>query len=204
MQIGYEELQLKDLGIGGGLLSGPCQDFLSCCILIRLWPVIENESALIRPATPNNFISNYHDNYSSEAYPLQPNTFEVLPKRKRIIMFKAAGAWIFKHFFDDREIFQELADHYNKDLYRFEFKTVGGRNKAIKLLEMRGFDVDLVEDLRGYAVKLPKYSRYAAVLKNSVAVIETPEWRIFLMKDLAAVEEAQRQGAKIVEVDVKF
>jgi hypothetical protein len=47
-------------------------------------------------------------------------------------LFKAAGGWIFKHFFDDSAIFRELADHYNKDLYRFEFKTVGERNKAIK------------------------------------------------------------------------
>ena len=90
------------------------------------------------------------------------------------------------------------------DLFRFEFKTVGERNKALKLLELRGFDVDLVEDLRGYVVKLPRYSKYAPVLKNSVAMIETPEWRIFLMKDLAAIEEAQRQGAKLVEVEVKF
>ena len=139
-----------------------------------------------------------------EAFPLQPNTFDVVPRRKSITMFKAAGHWIFKHFFDDREIFQELADYYDKDLYRFEFKTIGERKKALKLLEMRGFDVDLVEDLKGYVVKLPRHSRYAAVLKNSVALIETPEWRIFLMKDLAAAEEAQRQGAKIVEVDVKF
>jgi hypothetical protein len=62
----------------------------------------------------------------------------------------------------------------------------------------------MVEDLKGYAVKLPRHSRYAAVLKNSVAMIETPEWRIFLKKDLASVEEAQKQGAKIVEVGVKF
>jgi hypothetical protein len=61
-----------------------------------------------------------------------------------------------------------------------------------------------VEDLKGYMVKLDKYSKYAAVLKNSVAHIESPEWRIFLMKDLAAVEEALRQGAKMVEVHVKF
>jgi hypothetical protein len=32
------------------------------------------------------------------------------------------------------------------------------------------------------------------VLKNSVATIETPEWRIFLMKDLAAVEEPRGRG----------
>jgi len=153
---------------------------------------------------PQKFISNYRYYCSAEALSLKPNTFDAVPRRKSITVFKAGGRWIFKHFFDDREIFRELADYYNKNLYRFEFKTVGERNKALKLLEMRGFDVDLVEDLKGYVVKLPRHSRYAAVLKNSVALIETPEWLIFLMKDQAAVEEAQRLGAKIVEVDVKF
>ena len=55
-------------------------------------------------------------------------------------MFKAAGGWIFKHFFDDSEIFRELADHYSKALYRFEFKIIGERNKALKLLELRVFE----------------------------------------------------------------
>ncbi|MGV8175921.1 MAG: hypothetical protein ACP5OU_09495 [Methanothrix sp.] len=36
--------------------------------------------------------------------------------RKRIIMLKTAGGWIFKHFFEDKNIFKELADRYNKDL----------------------------------------------------------------------------------------
>ena len=135
---------------------------------------------------------------------LQPNTFDVLPRCKSITVFKAGGHWIFKHFFDDSEIFRELADYYNKDLFRFEFKTVGESNKVLKLLELRGFDVELVEDLKGYVVKLPRYSKYAPVLKNSVAMIETQKWRILLMKDLAWVEEAQRQGAKLVEVEVKF
>ncbi len=57
-------------------------------------------------------------------------------------LFKTAGGWIFKHFFDDSEIFRELVDHYNKDLFRFEFKTVGERNKSLKLLELRGFEVE--------------------------------------------------------------
>ena len=45
---------------------------------------------------------------------------------------------------------------------------------------------------------------YATVLKSSLAMIENPEWRIFLMKDLSAAEEAQKQGAKLMEVEVKF
>jgi len=133
-----------------------------------------------------------------------PSTFDVVPKRRHITMFKVDKVWIFKHFFEDKEIFRQLADHYDKDNYRFSFKTFVERNQAIKLLERRGFDVDLVEDLKGYVVKLDRRSKYASILKNSVAHIETPELRIFLMKDLAAVEEAVRMGAKVVEVDVKF
>ena len=103
-----------------------------------------------------------------------------------------------------RELFNALLDYYNKDLYRFEFKSIGARNNALKLLERNGFDYDLVEDLKGYMVQIPKHAKYAQILKNSVATKETANERIFLMKDLAAVEEAVGLGAKIVEDMVSF
>jgi len=73
--------------------------------------------------------------------------------------------------------------------------------QAIQLLEKNGFDYDLVEDLKGYVVQLPKHAKYAQILKNSVAFKETANERLFLMKDLAAVEEAAGLGAKIVEAE---
>ena len=39
-------------------------------------------------------------------------------------------------------------------------------------------------------VKLTKFAKYAQILKNSVATKEIATERLFLMKDLAAVEEA--------------
>jgi hypothetical protein len=138
-----------------------------------------------------------------EAY-MMPNTFDVISKRKRITFFKLGKLWVFKQFFDNRELFNALLDYYNKDLYRFEFKSIGARNNALKLLERSGFDYDLVEDLKGYLVQLPKSAKYAQVLKNSVAFKETANERIFLMKDLAAVEEALGLGAKIVDGKVAF
>ena len=131
-------------------------------------------------------------------------TFDVVPKRKRIIVFKLGKLWVFKQFFDNREAFNSLLDYYNKDLYRFEFKSIGPRNNALKLLERNGFDYDLVEDLKGYMVQLPKNAKYAQILKNSVAFKETANERIFLMKDLAAVEEAVNMGAKIYEGEISF
>jgi hypothetical protein len=132
------------------------------------------------------------------------STFDAVPKRKCISVFKVGKLWLFKVFFDNRELFEALLDHYNKDLYRFEFKSTGARNNALKLLERNGFDYDLVENLQGYVVKLPKFAKYAQILKNSVASKETATERLFLMKDLAAVEEAAGLGAKIVEGDVVF
>ena len=132
------------------------------------------------------------------------STFDVVPKRKRITVFKVGKLWLFKQFFDDRELFDALLDHYNKDLYRFEFKSTGARNNALKLLERNDFDYDLVEDLKGYVVKLPKFAKYAQILKNSVATKETATERLFLMKDLAAVEDAVRLGAQIVDGEISF
>jgi hypothetical protein len=135
---------------------------------------------------------------------MMPSTFDVIPKRKRITVFKLDKLWAFKHFFDDKETFKALLDYYNKDEYRFEFKSIGARNNGLKILERNGFDYDLVEDLKGYVVQLTKSAKYAPILKNSVATRETANDRMFLMKDLVAVEAAVALGAKIVECEVAF
>ena len=135
---------------------------------------------------------------------MQANTFDVVERRKRVTVFKLGKLWVFKQFFDNHELFNALLDYYNKDLYRFEFKSTGARNNALKLLERNGFDYDLVEDLMGYVVQLPKSAKYSQILKNSVAFKETASERIFLMKDLAAVEEAVGLGAKVYEGEISF
>ena len=135
---------------------------------------------------------------------MQANTFDVIERRKHVTFFKLGKLWVFKQFFDNRALFDALLDYYNKDLFRFEFKYVGTMNNALKLLERNGFDYDLVEDLKGYVVELSKTTKYAPILKNSVAFKETANERIFLMKDLAAVEEAVGLGAKVYEGEIIF
>ena len=135
---------------------------------------------------------------------MQASTFDVIERRKRITVFKLGKLWVFKQFFDNHELFNALLDHYNKDLFRFEFKSTGARNNALKLLERNGFDYDLVEDLKGHVVQLSKSAKYAQVLKNSVAFKEIANEMLFLMKDLAAVEEAVGLGAKVYEGEISF
>lgn len=129
------------------------------------------------------------------------NTFDVIQRRKNINLFKLGKVWVFKHFFDNKEIFKALAENYNEDKFRFEFKTFGARNQALKILDRAGFDYELVEDLRLFVVKISRYTKYAPLLKNSISFMETADWRIFLMKDLAAVEEAMRLGAEPYQGD---
>lgn len=140
-------------------------------------------------------------NAVSDKPELKVNTFDVIKRRKKIIVFKLGKIWVFKHFFDDKEIFKSLAEFYKEDKFRFELKSFGERNNALKILDKNGFDYELVEDLRPFVVKLPRYVKYAPVLKNSIAFMETPDSRIFLMKDLASVEEAERLGAKLYRGD---
>jgi hypothetical protein len=138
---------------------------------------------------------------SADPPELKAASFDVTKRRKRITLFKIGKLWVFKHFFDDKDIFKSLAEFYNEDKFRFEFKSFGERNNALKILERSGFDYELVEDLRPFVVKLSRYTKYAPVLKNSIAYMETSDSRIFLMKDLASVEEAERLGAKLYQGD---
>lgn len=125
---------------------------------------------------------------------------------KRITFFKLGKLWVFKHFFDNNETFKfkDLAENYNENKFRFEFKTFGERNKALKILDRADFDYELIEDLMPFVVKLSRYSKYAPLLKNSIAYMETPDWRIFHMKDPASVEEATRMGAEMYQRDYEW
>jgi hypothetical protein len=105
--------------------------------------------------------------------------FDVDPtKRKKINMFKIGRLWCFKYFFDDKEIFKELYEYYNQDKYRFELPTVGERNKILKYLEKKGFEHTLVEDPSDYSVKIDRFKKYAAILRNSIDNEEKGEVRI--------------------------
>ena len=64
-------------------------------------------------------------------------------------------------------------------------------------MDREGFDYDHVGDLRPYVVKLSRYSKFAPLLKNSILHIETADWRIFLLKVLATMEDAVRTGAEM-------
>jgi len=125
-------------------------------------------------------------------------TPDVEPKKEKLNIFKLGNLWCFKYFFDDMELFKELSEYYNQEKYRFELGTVGERNKIMKYLEEKGFEPVLIEDTSDYTVKIGMFKKYATILKNSIDDYydENGKERIFIMKDLASVEDAIEKGAE--------
>ncbi len=113
-----------------------------------------------------------------------------------INFFKIGIIWVFKYFFEDKSLFRELADYYNRSNYRFEMRSIEDRDRVQEFLESQGFEVKLVEELRNFIVRVPKNQKYAPILKNSVENWLETEWRVFLMKDKVSVELAEMEGAE--------
>ena len=129
----------------------------------------------------------------------QPSDVNV--RGEKINIFKIGSMWCFKYYFGDREIFMGLADYYNRPKYRFELKNVEERNKVLKYLKEKGFDPVPVEDTSDYTVKIDRFKKYASILRNSIDSSEREKERVFIMKDLASVEEAIANGAKKISED---
>jgi hypothetical protein len=124
-------------------------------------------------------------------------SFDMTNNRPSINIFKISGAYYFKHFFNDPELFRELEPFYDKSRYRFKMATAGERNKVMKLLDMKGYDPTIIEDPAPFTVEIGKYQKYGELLKNSVDNYPLWEKIVFVMKDMACVEQALAVGAVV-------
>jgi hypothetical protein len=122
-------------------------------------------------------------------------SFDITEKRPLINIFKLGGAYYFKYFFDDPELFRELEPFYEKARYRFQMATAGERNNVMKLLDMKGYDPTLIEDSAPFTVEISRYQKYGELLKNSVESDPLRDKILLVMKDLVWVEQAVALGA---------
>jgi hypothetical protein len=121
--------------------------------------------------------------------------FDMTNKGSHINIFKISGAYYFKHFVDHPELFRELESFYDKSRYRFKMATAGERNKVMKLLDKKGYDSTIIEDPVPYTVKIGKHQKYGELFKNSVDNYPIREKIVFVMKDMAWIEQALAMGA---------
>ncbi len=67
----------------------------------------------------------------------------------------------------------------------------------MKLLDMKGFDLNIIEDPFPYSVEIGNYQKYGDILKSSIDSYPLRDMIVFVMKDRVSVEQASALGATI-------
>jgi len=120
-------------------------------------------------------------------------TFDV--DRTEIPMFTINGTYVFKYYFEDSDLFNQLKQYYNDDAYRFELTSDEELEEAARILDQYFFDLDVVDDPKPYCVVVPRNDDYSDILRNTVARFSRGRHYIFLLKDTLSVDQAIEQGA---------
>jgi len=127
-------------------------------------------------------------------------TFDV--DHERITVFRIDDEYLFSHYFERNDIFENLQEYYNHEAYRFEIPAE--KFEAVKdQLADEYYDLVTVNDLEPYCVVKEKYTEHADILRNSVVHWERRNHLFFIMKDDLAVKEAVEAGATRLE-DTEF
>jgi hypothetical protein len=122
--------------------------------------------------------------------------------REEILVFPIDEEYLFTHYFERTDVFEDLSDYYNGDAYRFEVPADEYESVAERLREAY-YEPVVVEDYEPYCVVIEKYSEHADILRQSVLNWERRGHRFFLLKSELAVKEALEQGAtKLEETDM--
>lgn len=112
---------------------------------------------------------------------------------ERINVFRTSGSLVFKHYFEEYELFAELQDYYSGNRFEVPIASFGGIRET---LNEYSYDPVIVEDIEQYCVAVRRYTEHPDTLfKNSVIKKETTDYNIFIMKDLASKERAIQEGA---------
>ena len=125
--------------------------------------------------------------------------------RTRINAFHVGEAYLFRHYFEDDAIFDELKRYYSAYDYRFEVpeSRFGGVQRR---LDEHGFALAAVPDPTPFVVVKRKYTDHPDVLfKASVFHRSLGQFNCFGMKDQESVEDAVEAGARrLSETDLEL
>lgn len=112
-----------------------------------------------------------------------------------IPVFEVNGTYVFKHYFEDADVFEQLEAYYNESAYRFELPSDDDLTSVADVLADHFVELDVVEEIEPYCVAINKYEDHADILRNAVVSVTRGDTRIFLMKDELSAEQAVENGA---------
>lgn len=112
--------------------------------------------------------------------------------------FDTGDRYIFKSYFDEDQLFQQLEKYYNGDKYRFEipYKDI---EEVRQLLDEYFYELKTTERLEDYSVVVPAESDCSDILRNSVMQKHRRQHQILVMKDKLTAKQAEEKGAVPLE-----
>ncbi len=116
--------------------------------------------------------------------------------RTRINAFHVGEAYLFRHYFEDDDVFDDLRRYYSSYDYRFEVPE-SRFGRVERVLDEHGYALAKVPDPEPFAVVKRKYTDHPKVLfKKSVFHRSLGRFNCFVMTDQGAVDEAVEAGAR--------
>jgi hypothetical protein len=117
---------------------------------------------------------------------------------ERVNVFEVNETYLFKHYFDDEDVFDRLKQYYNNQQYRFEVPPDEFDDLRSFLAE-HGYGLVVVDAIDEFAVVVEKYSAHPEnIFKQSVIQRSANGYNCFLMTSQAAVEQAVHEGAALL------
>lgn len=123
-------------------------------------------------------------------------TFDI--ETEEITIFDTGDTYIFKTYFDENQLFNQLETYYNEDKYRLEIPE-GDLKQVRQILEEYYYELTVTDDVEDYCVVLGKNADSSDILRNSVMRKRRGQHEILIMKDKLSKEQAIEKGAVDLE-----
>lgn len=134
------------------------------------------------------------------ATPLEPTkpmpTFDI--ETEEITAFDLGDTYIFKTYFDEDPVYNQLQKYYNQDKYRFEVPE-RELEEVEQLLDEYYYELEVTDDFEEYCVVAEKETDSSDILRNSVMKKQRGQHEIFVMKDEISVRQAVEHGGDRLE-----
>lgn len=114
---------------------------------------------------------------------------------EQINVFEVNDTYLFKHYFDNDDLFDQLRQYYNPDAYRFELPDRETLQQIDDTLADYFLTTNLVDDIEPYCVAMDRGEDYSDIFRNAVVQFDQGRHTVFLMKDQLSVDQAVEQGA---------
>lgn len=122
---------------------------------------------------------------------------------ERVNVFEVDERYLFKHYFDNEEVFDRLKHYYNNQHYRFEVPP-DEFTQLRSFLSDQGYGLVIIDTIEEFIVVVQKYTTHPDnIFKQSVIQRSVSNYNCFLLTDQAAVEQATRDHAtRLIDTDL--